>query len=218
MNADTALNADTIIIARGGGSIEELWAFNEEVLARAVYECKTPVISGVGHETDFTICDFVADKRAPTPSAAAEMAVSDCADVYHDINEIMLNIQRGMNYMLRDCRQRINNVMYSSAFISIEHKLDMFRQRADRAFDGILNQVEQKLSKSRDKVESCMDNMQAMNPYNVLSRGYAVASISDRRILNADDVSVGDKIDIGLYKGTLHCTVDNIDHDGIKEN
>ena len=209
--ADTVLNADTIIIARGGGSIEELWAFNEEILARAIYNCKTPVISGVGHETDFTICDFVADKRAPTPSAAAEIAVQDCTDISAEVNNLMKNIEYSLNYKLASYRQKVSYTMKSAAFSSVLHNIQLQRQRQDIAFDGIQLQVEQKISRIKDRVNNCLGNIEAMNPYNVMRRGYAVAlDKNGRRIINSNDVNISDDIKVELSSGELVCTVKEI--------
>ena len=209
--ADTVLNADTIIIARGGGSIEELWAFNEEILARAIYNCNTPVISGVGHETDFTICDFAADKRAPTPSAAAEIAVQDCTDISAEVNNLMKNIEYSLNYKLESCRQKVSYAMKGAAFSSVLHNIQLQRQRQDIAFDEIQWQIEQKINRTRERINNCLGNLEAMNPYNVLRRGYAVAlDKNGRRILDSNDVNISDDIKVELSSGELVCTVKEI--------
>lgn len=209
--ADNALNADTIIIARGGGSIEELWAFNEEELARAVYNCKTPVISGVGHETDFTICDFAADMRAATPSAAAEIAVRDCTDMLYDVEKLMRDTAIGLNYRLQAVRQRTEHIMSSAAMSSVAHNIRLCGQRADTAFERISQQLERRTEELKKRFEACMDELNALNPYNVLSRGYAIATDeSGERIYGVKGIGVGENIRVEFSDGAAECTVTEI--------
>ncbi len=207
--ADNALEADTIIIARGGGSIEELWAFNEEVLARAVFNCKTPVISGVGHETDFTICDFVADLRAPTPSAAAEIAVKDIRDTAKDLNELMTGINRTVSLRIDSLRRRVRSVMLSGAMQYPQRRVDEAKRDTQLLFDGILTNIENGLRSAANSNEAKFKQIGAMNPYNVLSRGYAAVYSGDRQIKRVDDVSQGGEVSVELYDGRLDCVIKN---------
>ncbi len=209
--ADNKLDADTIIIARGGGSIEELWAFNEEILARAIYNCKTPVISGVGHETDFTICDFVADMRAPTPSAAAEISVKNCSDIKYTLEDVMKDIRDTLDYKFASVRQKIDATMNSAVMNSSIHKIEMQRQHTDRAYDNIFQCINQIINQKKSRADAFYAAINAMNPYNVLSRGYSVAKKNEKTIINAEDVNVGDNIYVKLYNGGLECTVNSID-------
>lgn len=208
---DMMLGADTIIIARGGGSIEELWAFNEEILARAIYNCNTPVISGVGHETDFTICDFAADMRAPTPSAAAEIAVRDCGDIQYTVDAMMKNIKTDVMTRVAENKRRAEYIMNSRAFASVLHRIELQRQGLDMAFDGALQELSQRLGRTNDKLQNAMSRLEAMNPYNVLSRGYSIVRDKDnKKITDAQNVSVGDEINIELAKGELKAKITEI--------
>ncbi len=206
--ADNNLEADTIIIARGGGSIEELWAFNEEVLARAVYRCNTPVISGVGHEVDFTICDFAADMRAATPSAAAEIAVRDCTDVKSDIDYMMRIIKASVEKSLDSARSKAGMIMESAAIRSSLHNISMARQTADHVFDMTEQRILQQIALFRNKNENITAGLKAMDPFSVLNRGFAIASLNGRTLTDSSDAVPGDIINVRLANGELICTVD----------
>ena len=172
---------DVVIIGRGGGSIEDLWGFNSEKLARKIFSMNTPVISAVGHETDFTICDFVADKRAPTPSAAAEIAVPD----------------------LKVVRQRLDLLAeraVSGGIGSIEEKQKAIAEL--RLFYGEKN-VEKILALRREQLKGMAGKAQSLSPLAVLSRGYAVVSKDGKAVKSSADVGVGDSVDIRLQQGAV---------------
>lgn len=210
--ADNMLDADTIIIARGGGSIEELWAFNEEVLARAVYACKTPVISGVGHETDFTICDFVSDKRAPTPSAAAEIAVKSVIETTQCIEDTLYAINRDMLHKVDNIKSKIDAVMLSAAMQRPQRLVNDLQRESDILYSDIANEVNDLICAAKNKNESILSQISAMNPYNVLSRGFAaVYGENAKQVKLADQISRGDKINIVFSDGSAVCTVDGIE-------
>lgn len=209
--ADNALEADTIVIARGGGSIEELWAFNEEVLARAVYACKTPVISGVGHETDFTICDFVADMRAPTPSAAAEIAVRSTSEIKQNIEDAMYAISRDMRHRTINVRSRIDAVMSGAAMQRPLRMVNDMQRESDILYGDIAGGVADIINTARSRSEGILLQISAMNPYNVLSRGFAaVYGENDEQIRLAEHISRGDRINIAFSDGNAVCTVDDV--------
>ena len=205
---------DLIIIGRGGGSIEDLWAFNDELLARRIFKAKTPIISAVGHETDYTICDFVADLRAPTPSAGAEIAVPD-------LREIALRIdnseQRCLNALLNqidDARGRIEK--YSACAMS------------DKIFDRIYDErelVSDSLSSAQSLIQAVIDKYRAelsvlagkadsLSPLSVLSRGYTVTMQNESTVENASDVRAGADISVLFHDGSVNATVKEIKLNG----
>lgn len=201
---------DTIIIGRGGGSLEELWSFNDEELARVIFSSHIPVISAVGHETDFTICDFVSDERAPTPSAAAEIATPNLASLMKD-QELMA--KRMANY--------INN-----RIILEKHKLisnmDRFSQYADRymlgdrymALDRIFDNMDVSfmnyISKKRDEMNLYGAKMSSLNPFAIFDRGYSIAQKNGQIVSSVDNVVDGDRLEVNLKDGVLGCQVIDI--------
>src|SRR5437588_1639008 len=201
---------DVVLICRGGGSLEDLWPFNEEVVARAVAACSVPTISGVGHETDFTICDLVADLRAPTPSAAAEIVIrakSDiCMQVEHDVRRIRHIIESRV--VAR--RERLNRRRVALYRI-VESRARSLRTRLNAARDPIAR-FPSRVIRERRHLEGVLATLNAVSPLSVLSRGYAIAfsRVRNRRkpILDSAAVAVGDPIEVQLKKGRLECTID----------
>ena len=201
---------DVVLICRGGGSLEDLWPFNEEVLARAVAECLIPTISGVGHETDFTICDLVADLRAPTPSAAAEIVIrakSDlCAQVEHDIRRIRHIVESRVTSR-RERLQRRRVGLYRL----LESRARVLRARWNAARDPLLR-FPVRIARERQQLQAMAATLNAVSPLSVLSRGYAIAFSRTRNkrkpILDSAVVKVGDPIEVQLKKGRLECTID----------
>ena len=201
---------DVVLICRGGGSLEDLWPFNEEIVARAVAACAIPTISGVGHETDFTICDLVADLRAPTPSAAAEIVIrakSDlCAQVEHDIRRIRHIIESRVTSR----RERLNRQRVG-LYRLVESRARSLRARLTAA-RGPLALFPSRIARERQQLEAIAATLNAVSPLSVLSRGYAIAFSRTRNkrkpILDSTVVKVGDPIEVQLKKGRLECTVD----------
>lgn len=210
--ADSMLAADTIIIARGGGSIEELWAFNEEVLARAVYACNTPVISGVGHETDFTICDFVADMRAPTPSAAAEIAVKSVCETKIRIADTMLAISREISYKIQNIKSDMDGIMGSAAMQRPQRTVNDLQRECDTVYNDILQGTKTIRDALKNKNESIISQISAMNPYNVLSRGFAIPyDKNNYQIKSIKNIKTNDDIKIRFFDGSIACTVNSVE-------
>jgi exodeoxyribonuclease VII large subunit len=207
-NAEKA--ADVLIVGRGGGSIEELWAFNEEIVARAVAASEIPVISAVGHETDFTICDFVADLRAPTPSAAAELAVPDSFQQ----KEMLLSFSRRMNSAIYDCigAQRANLELKKAALerMSPKNYIDNLCVRCDRAMMAMDSAVKQSIIVKQKEFSSLCAKLDAMSPLKILARGYGVASKEGRIISDITSVRKGDKINVMLSGGEIGCEVTEV--------
>ena len=201
------MGVDVIIVARGGGSIEDLWAFNDERLARVVAGIKTPLVSGVGHETDFTIIDFVADLRAPTPSAAAEVVTPDC---YEESDKLLLmgnRMRSNMQTKVNVSRQKLEYLKNSSVLISFASLLNEKRMLIDRYSDSMYNSVSRSYMLERQRLTAAASKMDAFNPFKVLSRGYSIAEGSNGVIKTVNDVKSGDNITLRVSDGFIDCTV-----------
>lgn len=203
-------DCDLIIIGRGGGSIEDLWAFNSEELARKIYESPIPVISAVGHETDFTICDFVSDLRAPTPSAAAELAVPDLMEISRDLNTKVSILKRLLEGKLETKKAKFevfeNSSVLKKPIISI---IENRCQRIDELYDCLVNTFKQKVNQYQSQLLLNAASLDALSPLKVLSRGFSVAQIGKKIIKSKNDVKVGDTFSLRLNDGTLNCKVNS---------
>lgn len=203
--------ADVIIIGRGGGSIEDLWEFNDEGLARAVYNSEIPVISAVGHETDFTICDFVADMRAPTPSAAAELAVPDANELQYALsalkNRMFLNVSSG----IADRRSRLEYLMSKGALKSPDEMLSNRSQRLDTAFSKMLSSYENRIGGKKVEFISAATALSKLDPMSVLMRGFAfVSDKNGKNVYSSQALAKGDKINVRFHDGSAVCEVKEI--------
>lgn len=202
--------ADVLIVGRGGGSVEELWAFNEEIVARAVAKSKIPIISAVGHETDFTICDFVADLRAPTPSAAAELAVPD---IFQQ-KEMIVSVLRRMNTAVFDrignYRLRLEVKKASLELMSPKNYIDNFRIRCDRASVAMDSTVKRTVAVKQKDLSFLCTKLDAMSPLKIIARGYGIASKEDKIISDVHSVEKGDKISLLLSGGEIGCEVTEV--------
>ena len=198
---------DVIILGRGGGSAEDLWAFNDEYLARAVASCSVPVISAVGHESDFTICDFVADRRAPTPSAAAEIAVPDMGEIIRGLSGLKSGLQTSMQKLIAQERRVLNQLTQSRVFSRPEQMLDNFRMRLDEK-DADLNRAwGETLKQKGQNVALFAGKLQALNPLSILSRGYATVSRDGASVTSAKQINENDTLDIRMADGSVRATV-----------
>lgn len=203
--------ADVIIIGRGGGSIEDLWEFNDEGLARAVYNSEIPVISAVGHETDFTICDFVADMRAPTPSAAAELAVPDANELQYALsalkNRMVLNVSSG----IADKRSRLEYLTSKGALKSPDEMLSNRSQRLDTAFSKMLSSYENRIGGKKVEFISAATALSKLDPMSVLMRGFAfVSDKNGKNVYSSQALAKGDKINVRFHDGSAVCEVKEI--------
>lgn len=203
--------ADVIIIGRGGGSIEDLWEFNDEGLARAVYNSEIPVISAVGHETDFTICDFVADMRAPTPSAAAELAVPDANELQYALsalkNRMFLNVSSG----IADRRSRLEYLTSKGALKSPDEMLSNRSQRLDTAFSKMLSSYENRIGGKKVEFISAATALSKLDPMSVLMRGFAfVSDKNGKNVYSSQTLANGDKINVRFHDGSAVCEVKEI--------
>ena len=197
--------ADVLIVGRGGGSIEDLWAFNEEITARAIYNSKIPVISAVGHETDFTIADFVSDLRAPTPSAAAELAVPSAAELKNRFNDYLKRLVLAQKSVIVKKRSSLERIKLKN----VDALLDDYRLR----FDNLLIQAQKSMKivfeRKKKILVQLSARMEAMSPLAVLSRGYSIAVDNDKNVIKSvNDINKDDEFELILSDGSKKCRVE----------
>lgn len=221
---------DTLIVGRGGGSIEDLWAFNEEIVARAIYECQTPVISAVGHEIDFTIADFVADLRAPTPTGAAEMAVPDINDIKRLLGQINIRLNKAMSNDLKRYRDKLTSLINRPV---LTNPITIY-QNKELIFDGILERLKysskaliivkekellniknsyalrspfQILDKKANKYLQLVSKLETLSPLLTIKRGYSITRCNNKVIKSVNDVKKDDLLEIELSDGSIKTKV-----------
>ena len=205
--------ADVLIVGRGGGSIEDLWAFNEEIVARAVFASEIPVISAVGHETDYTICDFVADLRAPTPSAAAELAVPDRLELKSELISYKQHILNLTKNKLDKERSKLLAIEKSGALRDPVTKLNENRRELLYLSERITNLTVSAVDSNKMKYAALAGKLNALSPLGVISRGYALAERHGKVVTKVKDISVNDEISVRLSDGTLKAKVIGIEED-----
>jgi len=202
------LGLDCIIVGRGGGSIEDLWAFNEEEVARAIFNCRTPVISAVGHETDTTIADYVADLRAPTPSAAAELAVSDIAGILKKLELYDRRLQLGMDYHVRGARERLLSLSSKWNYLSPENKIREQKQLLERLKVRILQAEKDQVLRGRHRLQLLIQKYEGLSPLSKLNHGYAhVESDSGKTVSSVQEVEDGQMLNIYVRDGVIRSRV-----------
>jgi exodeoxyribonuclease VII large subunit len=225
---------DVVLICRGGGSLEDLWAFNEESVARAVAACSIPTISAIGHETDFTICDFVADLRAPTPSAAAEIVIRAKSEICTQIDHMTRRVRHVVESRVRNYRHELRHLASSDRLGLLPRRIASRRERLDRSRVTLFRMLEARarsmrsrlasmnapllrfpaqVARERERLRSTAATLGAVSPLSVLSRGYAIAFSRTKRgkrkpIMDVAAVAIGDPIEVQLKTGRLACTVD----------
>lgn len=201
-------DVDVIIVGRGGGSIEDLWAFNEEKVARAIFECRTPVISAVGHETDFTIADFVADLRAPTPSAAAELAVADFRQILQNIVGFRERLYRGMQQKTKLARAQMEQYQLRLQYLSPESRLRDNRQRLVDLDARLRRSMQNRLAEERHVLGIYLERYRGLSPLSKLNQGYSfVADCKGRGITSTEQIHPGDVVEISVTDGVIEAEV-----------
>lgn len=209
--ANSFKEIDLIILGRGGGSIEELWSFNEEVVARSIFDSKIPIISAVGHETDYTISDFVSDLRAPTPSAAAELAVKDeraLVDVLDTQYKMLINSQINT---LDSYKHTLNTIAVDKLSYKFINKLNSKSEDIDYFYNSLNKSIKHKLSINAKTLSNIGNMLNAVNPLSIMDKGYSLVYNEEKQIIKStSDTHVDDVIDVRLKDGTLNCTIRKI--------
>ncbi|XMB66520.1 exodeoxyribonuclease VII large subunit [Mycoplasmatota bacterium zrk1] len=221
---------DVLIVGRGGGSIEDLWAFNEEIVAEAIYKSNIPIISAVGHETDFTISDFIADLRAPTPTAAAELAVPDKFALMQDISSIRRHLDKTVKNKISSRMNRLNYLSNSYVFnnpirllskyeikldnlinrigtYSPEKVIDGYKERLELMSNLMSTTIKHRLENKTNKFIGLIEKLDILNPLNIMKKGYSIASINNNIVTSIQDVSIDDNIELRVIDGFIDLSV-----------
>ena len=199
--------ADVLIVGRGGGSLEDLWAFNEEIVARAVFKSRIPIISAVGHETDFTICDFVADLRAPTPSAAAELAVPDIREDIAFVQTVVYECEATLLQRVNDEKERLEMIKERLRYRSPSMLIDQKIQTVDTLMTSALLSVQRKLDSETARLSSTAARLDALSPLRVMARGYSIVTKDEKVVASSKALKKGDRITVGFSDGERKCEV-----------
>ena len=225
-----AFGLDTLIVGRGGGSIEDLWPFNEEIVARAIFACNTPVISAVGHEIDFTISDFVADLRAPTPTGAAEMAVPQLNDMASYLNQVKIRLNNEINYKIKTYKNKLNDItsrsilknpitiyqtkemIFSNTLEKLKYSLINLTNVKEKELlkiknSYILKNPYQLLDKKSNKYLQIISKLETLSPLLTLKRGYTMTKVNDKVVKSSKDLKKGDNITVEFNDGNVEATV-----------
>jgi len=206
---------DLMIVGRGGGSIEDLWAFNEEIVAQAIFDCSVPIISAVGHETDFTIADFVSDLRAPTPSAGAELGVYQIDDLMNTLDRYEQKLTSSMYECIRDSRVHSDRMALKLKYLSPQNQLDQKKQYCASLEDKLDAVWEQMINRKKHALQVYITQMKGLSPLEKLNQGYSVASGPDnKRISKTSDVKSGDSIKLYVSDGYIGARVETIHEQG----
>lgn len=204
---DTMGDIDTIIVGRGGGSLEDLWAFNTEMVARAIFNCKTPIISAVGHETDYTIADFVSDLRAPTPSAAAELAVPDTNSLYDRINNLSITLDKSIKHYFDMLESELNLLTNNPALVNKKSVIDNSIEKVLNLNNQIYTSFKNKVDFNESQINKLVYSLNALSPLNVISRGYSLTLKNNDIVKSINDVNADDYISIKVKDGMINATV-----------
>lgn len=203
-------DADVIIIGRGGGSTEDLWCFNDEGLARTISISKIPVVSAVGHETDFTICDFVADLRAPTPSAAAELVVPDIAAVYNTVSVFENRLKNALFSEIKAKENKLNSLLDRPIIKNKQSFTDNLALKLDNLYSRFTASFDKKISTVNQHLAVYISKFDALNPANILLRGFSIAEKDGKLVKSINELSKGDKLSVKLSDGSAECIVNDI--------
>ena len=207
---NNSTDADVIIIGRGGGSTEDLWCFNDEGLARTISVSEIPVVSAVGHETDFTICDFVADLRAPTPSAAAELVVPDISAVYNTVSVFENRLKNSLISEIKAKENKLNSLLDRPIIKNKQSFTDNLALKLDNLYSRITASFDKKIFIVNQHLAVYISKLDALNPANILLRGFSIAEKDGKSVKSINGLSKGDKLTVKLSDGSAECIVNDI--------
>ena len=233
--ADDGTN-DVIILGRGGGSIEDLWSFNTEEVIRAIFNCTTPIVTGIGHETDTTLADFVSDRRASTPTAAAELVTPNIEDIKNRISFNYDKLTNTINYIIQTYKTRVINSEnnpyyknYSKVFLEYNNRVELLEKELNKSLQIFVKDKQHVLKASTEKFLNIdllgkfkenftneINKLEANSPLNIMKKGYSVAFLCDKKITTVKEINTGDEISVQLVDGSLECKVNNISDKGVK--
>ena len=227
---------DVIILGRGGGSIEDLWSFNTEEVVRAIFNCKTPIVTGIGHETDTTLSDFVSDVRASTPTAAAELVTPNIIDIKNRLSFNSDKLNRRMSYILEEYRTRIANSNsnpyfrnYTNIYKIYKEKVCLLEKELSKGLNNLLKDKKSELTISKEIFQKIdvigpykeyfikkVDSLEANSPINILKKGYSITYLNDNKITSVKSVDKNDNISVRLSDGLLECNVIDTIEEGVE--
>jgi len=199
---------DVIILGRGGGSIEDLWPFNEEEVARAIYDSEIPIISAVGHEIDYTISDYVSDLRAPTPTGAAELVVPNMVDIINYINQVSIRLNENLYNTLGNLKTRLKNVTSSYIFANPNIMYEQKMQQLDNAVDKIKININNLYTHKNNNYINLIGKLKILNPLSALERGYTITRKNKKSISNIKKITIGDKLNVEFIDGNINVIVE----------
>lgn len=211
---DSMGDVDVIIVGRGGGSIEDLWAFNTEEVARAVIACKTPVVSAVGHETDYTICDFVADLRAPTPSAAAELVCPDILSLINYVDGLKKRLDYSVNSKINDESIRLDELSSSYVLADYSEVIKTFEDNVSVLMDRMNDEYQYSSETKGNTFAVLVEKLSALSPLAVLARGYSICEKNGRVVKNINEVKANDCLEVKMNGGNAVCKVLEVTENG----
>jgi exodeoxyribonuclease VII large subunit len=198
---------EVIILARGGGSLEDLWAFNDEALARAIAACPIPIVTGIGHEIDFTIADFVADRRAPTPSAAAELVSPDKSELKQRLLDYRLTLAETARQAVSQRRVEVRHLQLTLRHVSPQRQVDLYRQRIDSLVSNCVRALQHRLALQRQGITALASQLSALDPQATLTRGYAIVQKGQQVVTRTGQVNSGDEVTVQVSDGEFEATV-----------
>jgi len=213
INRANNFDLDLLIVGRGGGSIEDLWAFNEEIVAKAIYDSKIPIISAVGHEVDFTIADYVADLRAPTPTGAAEMAVPVLSEVINYINQYKIRLNEVIKNIINNKNLALTKLKDSYVLKNPLALYEIKEQKLDSLYDRLNKTMLHQIEIANNKLVHLIKELKILNPLNILESGYSLTTKENKIIKSVKDINLDDQLNIKVTDGNINVCVKEINYE-----